>query len=85
VKIKYKSVMISDVVRVGVACFVTSSLYPGSILMGKRLNSHGAGKFATPGGHLELGESWEHCAAREVLEETNLSIENLKFIHVTVK
>jgi 8-oxo-dGTP diphosphatase len=36
------------------------------------------------GGHLELGESWETCAVREVKEETNLEIENTHFVHVTV-
>jgi ADP-ribose pyrophosphatase YjhB (NUDIX family) len=37
------------------------------------------------GGHLELGESWETCAVREVKEETNLEIENTHFVHVTVR
>jgi 8-oxo-dGTP diphosphatase len=36
------------------------------------------------GGHLELGESWETCAVREVKEETNLEIENTHYVHVTV-
>ena len=49
------------------------------------MGSHGAGKYALPGGHLELGESWEDCLLREVNEETNLSIENLKLVHVTVR
>jgi ADP-ribose pyrophosphatase YjhB (NUDIX family) len=31
----------------------------------------------------QLGESWEECAAREVKEETNITTDNLKFIHVT--
>lgn len=29
------------------------------------------------------GESWEECAAREVKEETGLSIHNIKFVFVT--
>lgn len=28
-------------------------------------------------------ESWEECAIREVKEETNLDITNVKFVHVT--
>ncbi len=33
-----------------------------------------------PGGTMELGESFEEAATREVYEETNLEIQNLKFI-----
>lgn len=33
-----------------------------------------------PGGTMELGESFEESATREVYEETNLEIQNLKFI-----
>ena len=33
-----------------------------------------------PGGTMELGESFEEAAIREVYEETNLEIQNLKFI-----
>ena len=36
--------------------------------------SFGVGKVAFPGGHLELGESWDVCARREVMEETGISL-----------
>lgn len=39
--------------------------------------------FAVVGGHLELMESWEDCAKREVEEETGLKVADVKFGHVT--
>lgn len=72
-----------SVVRVGVGVFVRSASHPECVLLGKRLNSHGHNKFALPGGHLELNETFAECAMREVKEETNLDIHNLQFVHVT--
>ncbi len=62
--------------RVGIGVIV---LDDGKILLGKRKNSHGAGTWSFPGGHLEFNESWEVCAAREVMEETGITIKNLRF------
>lgn len=52
------------------------------LLLGRRKGSHGAGEFAAPGGHLEHMESFQVCAAREVLEETGLIIGSLRFLRV---
>ncbi|CAM9966441.1 unnamed protein product, partial [Choristocarpus tenellus] len=35
------------------------------------------------GGHLEVGEGWAECAAREVEEETGLKVEKPSFSWVT--
>jgi len=53
------------------------------ILLGKRRNAHGAGEWSPPGGHLEFGETPEHCALREVREETGLTIEHARLGGVT--
>ncbi|MCP3029135.1 NUDIX hydrolase [Halobacillus sp. A5] len=41
-----------------------------------------SGVWGLPGGLMELGESMEDTAKREVLEETNLVVENLKLIDI---
>lgn len=74
----------SSVVRVGVGVIVQDPSDPHKILCGIRKGSHGAGTLALPGGHLELYESWEGCAAREVLEECHLELKRpIQFGHVT--
>jgi 8-oxo-dGTP diphosphatase len=67
-------------VRVGLGVFIFKN---GKFLMQQRQGSHGAGTWSVPGGHLEFGESFEDTARREVKEETNLEIKNVRFGAVT--
>ncbi|KAL1564901.1 Nudix (Nucleoside diphosphate linked moiety X)-type motif 1 [Salvia divinorum] len=53
------------------------------VLLGRRRSTVGRDTFALPGGHLEFGESFAECAAREVKEETGLDIENIEFLTAT--
>lgn len=59
----------SKVPRIGVAAVVERD---GKVLLGRRKGAHGAGDWATPGGHLEFGEQVKACAIRELMEETGL-------------
>jgi 8-oxo-dGTP diphosphatase len=55
----------------------------GRVLLGKRhpdpekadSELHGEGTWTLPGGKIDFGESLEHAACREVLEETGLQID----------
>lgn len=55
--------------KVGIGSLIVRE---GKILIGKRLDSHGAGTYMIPGGHLEYGETFEQCAVREATEECGL-------------
>jgi 8-oxo-dGTP diphosphatase len=67
-------------VRVGIGVFVIKD---GKFLLQKRKGSHGEGTWSLPGGHLEYGESFADTAVREVKEESNLDIKNIRFAGVT--
>ncbi len=60
---------------VGVGVIVVKE---GKVLLGKRRGSHGVGSWQFPGGHLELNESVQECARREVWEEAGIEIRNIK-------
>lgn len=55
----------------------------GRILLGLRRGSHAAGVWATPGGHLEHGESFEECVYNEVWEETGLVVTSSRKLDFT--
>jgi 8-oxo-dGTP diphosphatase len=61
--------------KVGIAIIIERN---NKVLLGKRKGSHGSGSWAFPGGHLEFNESLEDCATREVMEETGLTINNIR-------
>lgn len=64
---------------VGVGAVVVCS---GNILLEKRENEPGRGKWSIPGGIVELGEEAKQTAVREVREETNLTVEKPELIDV---
>jgi 8-oxo-dGTP diphosphatase len=66
--------------RVGIGVFVVRD---ARFVMGERRGAHGAGTWSLPGGHLEFGESFEDAAAREVQEETGLTLLDLHPAAVT--
>ena len=65
--------------KVGVGVIVFKG---GKVLIGKRKGSHGEGKWAWPGGHLEFEESIADCCRREVMEEAGIEIENIRFLRL---
>ena len=62
-------------IKVGVGVVIINE---DKVLIGKRINSHGHGTWAFPGGHLEFSETLEVCAIWETLEETGLKIDLVK-------
>ena len=60
-----------SVPRVGLALAVRRN---GYVLLHKRKGKHAPGMYAFPGGHLELNESFEDCALRELAEEAGHSM-----------
>jgi 8-oxo-dGTP diphosphatase len=54
----------------------------GKIVLVKRKNPPYQGKFALPGGFVEIGETTENAVKRELKEETGLSAEIVKLLDV---
>lgn len=65
--------------KIGISVLIFNK---NQVLFGKRLKKNGYKKWATPGGHLEMFETFEECAIRETKEEANIDIENVKLLDV---
>lgn len=57
---------------IGVAVFIFRG---AKVLVGQRLNSHGAGTWAFAGGTIDVGEDPADAAVREVREETSIVLD----------
>lgn len=55
-------------------------LKPGAVLLVRRARPPGAGQWSLPGGAQKLGETAEHAARRELLEETGLEAGPLRLV-----
>ncbi len=66
-----------NIVKVGIGVMIVKD---GKILLGKRKGKHAAGEYALPGGHFEYMESIVESAKREVMEETGMEIDNVRFL-----
>lgn len=66
--------------RVGLGILVFNEQ---KLLLGERKGAHGAHSFAPPGGHLEFGETFTTCAARELQEETGINVQKFEVIGFT--
>jgi 8-oxo-dGTP diphosphatase len=69
-----------DYPRVGVALILEKD---GQVLLVRRQGAHGAGTWATPGGHLDFGESPAECAVREMKEEVGITAFDPVFLAIT--
>ncbi|PKN19995.1 MAG: NUDIX hydrolase [Deltaproteobacteria bacterium HGW-Deltaproteobacteria-6] len=69
-----------DVPRTGVGAMVFKD---NKILLVKRGVEPNRGRWAIPGGMLKLGETMRECAAREILEETGVTVAVGDCIYVT--
>lgn len=57
--------------KVAVAVLITVD---GRVLLGRRLNEPGRGRWALPAGYVDRGEALEAAAAREASEELNVEV-----------
>ena len=67
-------------VNCAVAVIVT---HARKVLFGRRLTTSGGSEWQLPGGWIEIGESPQQAARREVIEETGLLLRDLRFVATT--
>jgi 8-oxo-dGTP diphosphatase len=65
-----------------IGVFVMVRNQANQVLLGERKNSYRAGLYGCPGGRLELTESLENGAKRELLEETGLKAISFNYVGV---
>ena len=63
--------------KIGTAVWVRKNK---EVLLGVRAKEQGGGTWCPPGGHLEMNESLQECARREVREEAAVEIQNIRFV-----
>jgi 8-oxo-dGTP diphosphatase len=75
--------MEKDELKIGINPIILND--KGQVLLGKRLKKVGYGTYAFPGGHLELNETIEEGAIREVQEETGLiaKLDDVEVVNVS--
>ena len=66
--------------KIGVPIVVVNER--SEVLMGKRKGVYGDGHYGMPGGRIELAESIEQTAIRELREETGLELTGCEYIGV---
>ena len=69
--------------RVNVVVLVKDPTNPLKILTTIKKDAHGGDTLVLPCGYLEMGESFEKCASREVKENIGIPIHNIKYVYTT--
>ena|SRR3972149_6382783 len=77
---KTSGVLMKNRPKIGIGVILIKG---NKVLLGKRKNVPDKGAWGPPGGHLEFDETPEACARREVLEETGIRVERVKFLTFT--
>lgn len=69
--------MMPDSPKLGAVAVV---IQDNCVLLVKRKKNPNMGLWGFPGGHVELGETGLECAARELLEETSITADPIRYL-----